>query len=98
MRLLPAALCLAAGLSTARAADAPALTKLTVEPAQVTLTHAGDAHRLLVTGHFADGTQRDLTRSARFAADNASVAVFEQGVVTPKAAGEARVQVTANGQ
>ncbi len=61
-------LLLAAGCWAASAATpAPAsLTKLTIEPAQVTLGNADQSVQLLVTAHLSDGTRRDVTRAAAY--------------------------------
>jgi hypothetical protein len=76
----------------------PQVAELTAEPAQVTLTHAGDSQRLLVTAKLPDGTLRDLTRAARYTAANPAVAaVSPEGIVTPRGAGQTTVQVSGPG-
>jgi hypothetical protein len=84
------------------AADGPAppakIVELTVEPAQLTLRHAGDRHGLLVTGKLTDGSLRDLTRLARYTVANPAVAtVSPEGVITPRAAGTTAIQVSGPG-
>src|SRR5205823_15071260 len=73
-------------MSVPTAAQAPLQAiELSVEPAQVALTHASDRQRLLVTGKFGDGSLRDLTRMARFACNNPAIAqVTPEGTIIPK--------------
>lgn len=96
-------LLLAAGCSAASAAmPAPAsLTKLTLEPAQITLGNADQSVQLLVTAHLTDGTQRDVTRSAVYSvpapkasAKGPAIVAITDGRITPQADGAASVQVT----
>src|SRR5262249_9162642 len=85
-------------LLTASAHAQPKVVALSAEPPQVTLTHADDQQRLLVTGRCADDSLRDLTRSVRYTSSNPAVAaVSPQGVVTPKTAGTAVIQVAGPG-
>jgi Protein of unknown function (DUF1553)/Protein of unknown function (DUF1549) len=107
MTVRPFGLLAACGLLLACAGTAPAQTPtplpnvaaLTAEPAQVTLSHADDRQRLLITGKFADDTLRDLTRSVQYASANPAVAeVSAEGVITPKTAGQTSVQVVLSGQ
>lgn len=81
------------------AAQAPEkLVELTAEPAQLTLSHAEDRHHILVTGKLADGTLRDLSRTARYVSNNPAIAeVSTAGVVTPKAAGQTTIQIQGEG-
>jgi len=73
----------------------PPATELSVEPLQVTLTHAEARQRLLVTGKLGDGSVRDFTRTAGFTSSNPAVAqVSPEGMLIPKAAGQAIIQVT----
>jgi hypothetical protein len=70
--------------------------ELSVEPAQVTLTHGEDRQRLLVTGKLADGSVRDLTRKARFTSSNPAVAdVGPDGTIQPRGPGQAVIQIVA---
>jgi hypothetical protein len=83
-------------MSVPIAAQAPLqATDLSIEPAQVTLTHASDRQRLLVTGKLGDGSLSDFTRMARFACNNPAIAqVTAEGTIIPKSAGQAIIQVT----
>lgn len=68
--------------------------KLVIEPDQLVLSGARSARQLLATGHYADGTVRDLTRSVRFESSDEKLAhVGEDGVVVPK--GDGKVRITA---
>ena len=83
------------------AAPAPAnLTKLTVEPAQVALGNADQSAQLLVTAHFSDGSQRDVTHVATYsvamakaAAKTPAVVTVKDGRIVPQADGATSVQV-----
>jgi len=80
-------------------AQAPAakLAELTAEPAAVTLRHAEDRQRLLVTGKLADGALRDFSRAAKYASSNPQVVrVSEEGIIAPVAVGQAAIQITAD--
>jgi hypothetical protein len=84
-------------LAAAAHAQTPRLAELAVEPAQVTLTHRLDEHRLLVTGKLPDDTPRDLTRSARYTSADPKVAtVSADGVVRPAGVGETSVEIAAS--
>jgi hypothetical protein len=83
-------------LAVAARAETPRLAELTVEPAQVTLTHRLDEHRLIVTGKLADDSERDLTRKARYTAADPKVAIVStEGVVRPVGPGETSVEIAA---
>jgi hypothetical protein len=93
-----AALLLGCALVPARAgADTP-LVRLTLEPAEVVLTGAGARQQLLVTGHYADGSVRDLTRSAALTTDRPDRVRLAGGVAHGLADGEARVTARAAGR
>jgi len=73
---------------------APALTGLQLDPPSMTLTHADDAHRLLVTGLYADGTTRDLTRAAQYTVADAKIATIDKGGrVTPGSTGSTSITI-----
>jgi hypothetical protein len=103
MLLLPVVMgYLLGGTSLLRAQNAAAPAKieqLAVEPAAVTLRHAEDRQRLLVSGTLADSSVRDLSRSAKYVSDNpAIVRVSDQGIVTPVAFGQATIEVSTSEQ
>ena len=106
-RLLVLALALATA-STLRAApptaaDRAALigqpTELVVAPAKVDLSGPRDVRQLVVTGKYADGTVRDLTRAADVSADQADVLSIGEGLFVRGAKnGTATLTVTAGGK
>jgi uncharacterized protein DUF1549/uncharacterized protein DUF1553/Big-like domain-containing protein len=73
-------------------AAAPAPVSVRVEPASVQLSGPEARVQLLVTGKFADGTERDLTRSARYLPD-ARLAVSPAGVASPRVDGKGQLKV-----
>ena len=80
--------------STATAEQPVKMTALTAEPAQVTLTHADDQQRLLITGKLADGSLRDRTRGVKYISGNSDIAaVSPQGLVMPKSVGQTTIEV-----
>jgi hypothetical protein len=78
----------------AQGADAP--VRLEVYPQTVALNSKRATTQLVVTGHFANGETRDLTRDARFTPSAAAVEVRE-GVAVPKQDGTCEVVVEAGG-
>jgi hypothetical protein len=99
MLLLPVVMGYLLGCTTLlRAQNSPAPTKieqLAVEPAAVTLRHAEDRQRLLVSGTLADSSIRDLSRSAKYISNNAAIArVNDQGIVAPVGVGQTTIEVS----
>jgi hypothetical protein len=95
MRLALLALASLAWPAPARAAEeAPA--RVEVYPAKVALGSRRATTQLVVTGHYAGGETRDLTRDATFAPSTAAVEVRD-GVVFPRKDGKAEIAVTAGG-
>src|SRR5437879_5367560 len=73
--------------------------RITVEPAEIALEGTRARQQVAVTGHFGDGSVRDLSGEARFQLDRIDVAsVSANGVVTPRSNGQARLHVEAAGQ
>jgi hypothetical protein len=73
--------------------------RVSVEPGEIHLTGAAARQQVAVTGHWADGSIRDLTAEAHFGMGSAGVAqVSATGVVTPVADGAALLRVEAEGQ
>jgi hypothetical protein len=93
---------------TARAADAadagpakpplPAIESLQLEPASLTLENARDGRLVLVWGVTKDGQRYDFTDAATFKADSAAVTIGADRYVSPAAAGDASVTITAEGK
>lgn len=88
-----ALLCSAAALQAAPAK----LTALQIDPPSITLTHAGDKHRIIVSGQFDDGTMRDLTRSAQYLPANPVIVSANAGILLPGAVGATQIEVRAGG-
>ena len=95
----PLALTLALAILCTRSAWAQeTIAQVTVEPATVTLTHADARQHLLVSAKLADGSYRDLTRSAQYASAHPAIAgVTAAGVVAPRGTGETVIQITLPG-
>lgn len=73
---------------------APKLTAISLDPPAIALLHGEDSHRVVVTGQYDDGTQRDLTRLAKYSIANALVAVVdERGIVSAKGTGDTMLEV-----
>src|SRR5262249_32852167 len=90
-------LILAVTVQPARADSVP--DRLSIEPGSIKLEGAQARQQVAVTGHFADGSVRDLTTVARFATEPIGIAdVSPIGVVTPKSAGQARLLAIASGR
>jgi hypothetical protein len=73
-------------------------TKLEVFPPQVKLLGARQEMQLVVTGHYADGTVQDLTRSVEYVTSAANVVTVESSVLKPHANGAAEITISAGGQ
>jgi hypothetical protein len=78
---------------------APAeLVRLTLEPAEVVLAGRGARQQFLVTGHYADGSVRDLTGATVFHTDRPDRLRLESGVAYALGDGEAVVTARAGGR
>jgi hypothetical protein len=76
----------------ASAGDVTGLTRLSVLPERVTIVGADRVQQLAITGHFADGTLRDVTGQASLrAGDGKVVKVGDRGLLLPQANGTAEV-------
>jgi len=94
MRRFSFLLALVAGLLGSTRALAQESLVLSVEPARLTLVHAGDEQRLIVTGKRQDGTVLDLTRLVRFDSSNPAIAaVGEEGMVRAVGVGETAIRI-----
>src|SRR5687768_2538875 len=74
-------------------ADPPRLTRIALDPPAITLSGAGARQQLLVTGHYDDGSVRDLTHQARYQSSRAEAAYVDGPVV--HAAGDGAAVVAA---
>ena len=83
------------------AADEPALeaivigqpTRIEVFPPAIKLSGPRSRMRLVVTGHYADGSVQDLTRVSQFASTSVNVAGVENAVLRPQQDGQAQLAV-----
>jgi hypothetical protein len=73
-------------------------SRLEVFPATVRLIGAGGRAQLVVTGHYADGGVRDLTRASQFASTAAEIVTIDEAVVRPHRDGAAQIAVVADGR
>ena len=74
-----------------------ALTELKVHPETLTLEHARDGRRVLVSGKTKDGTWVDVTPWAMLTPANATVKVHEDGYIFPESVGTTNIVVTVKG-
>jgi hypothetical protein len=73
-------------------------TSLRVQPATILLNGPRAQQQLVVTGHYADGTVRDLTAFADISLEGDAVTLNDEQVVLPKKNGAATVVIKAGGQ
>ena len=74
-------------------------SRISVEPSPIHLSGGRSRQQVAVTGHFADGTTRDLTSSADYQVEPPSLAqATPSGVVTPHAEGSGHLRVIAAGK
>src|SRR3712207_4730744 len=76
----------------------PAVESLQLEPASLTLLNARDSRQVLVWGVTKDGQRFDLSGDATFKAESAAISVGADRYVSPVAAGEGQVTVSAAGK
>ncbi len=74
-----------------------ALTKLRVHPESLTLEHARDGRRVLVSGKTKDGTWVDVTPWAVLTPATGAVKVHEDSYIFPMAVGATKIIVTVSG-
>ena len=85
-----------ANLTVSNASNGPSLTSVVVSPSS-TSVNAGAKQPFSATGHYSDGTTKDLTASAQWKSSNAAVASIDAaGVATGVAAGLAAITATAS--
>ncbi|MDX1945017.1 MAG: DUF1549 and DUF1553 domain-containing protein [Pirellulaceae bacterium] len=76
------------------AAETPAIISLAVEPAEIRLRHDDETVQLVVLATLADGSRRDVTREAKYAAKQPLIAVSPTGQISPQANGTTSLDVT----
>ena len=74
-----------------------ALAELKIHPESLTLEHARDGRRILVSGKTNDGTYVDVTPWATLTPATAAVKVHEDGYIFPMAVGTTKIGVTVSG-
>lgn len=77
--------------------EIPNITALKVHPEALTLAHARDGRRVLVSGRTQNGRWVDVTSWAVLAPTSAGVKVQEDGYIYPMMAGTTKVAVTVKG-
>lgn len=66
--------------------------RLTIDPPKIRLSGKRGYQQVLVTGHYADGTVRDLTRSVKYVSlEPKVVVVADTGIVTAASDGETKI-------
>jgi trimeric autotransporter adhesin len=77
---------------------AATLSGITVAPGNAGVTFGG-GHQFIATGTFSDGTQQDLTRTADWSANNASIATVSPfGFAAASGPGQTTIAATLNSQ
>lgn len=79
--------CAVLGACRGSAAEGEVWQRLEVYPAEVRLLGPRAEQRVVVLGVRADGTKRDVSRTAQWRMESEGVAVVEQGVVRPRGDG-----------
>ena len=78
-------------------AEVPTVQALKVHPESLTLEHARDGRRVLVSGKTKSGTWIDVTPWAALTPTSAGVKVHEDGYIFPMAVGTTKIAVTVKG-
>src|SRR5262249_14019126 len=73
-------------------------TRLEVFPPAVKLSGPRSRTQLVVTGHYADGSMRDLTRDSQFASTASDIVTAESSLVLPQHDGKANIAIIAGGR
>lgn len=82
--------------SAAQQASIVGLEQLEVQPTELNLSGPRSSAQLVVSGKFADGIVRDLTRSAEYRASNQ--VTIDHGFVTPVGNGSGSIEVRVGGK
>ncbi len=77
--------------------DIPEIKALKTHPESLTLEHARDGRRVLVSGQTKDGKWVDVTSSAVLKPTSEGVKVLEDGYIFPNSVGPATIKVTVKG-
>src|SRR5262245_52511773 len=73
-------------------------TRLEVFPPTIKLSGQRSRAQLVVTGHYADGSIRDLSRDSQFASTASDVVTAEGSLVLPQHDGKAEIAIIAGGR
>lgn len=84
-------LAVASPLAANEPSKAGPLARLSIEPDALVLVGAGARQQLLVTGHYRDGSVRDLTHVAEWRCDRADLLRLQEGIVCSLADGTAQL-------
>ncbi|MBC8164818.1 MAG: DUF1553 domain-containing protein [Bryobacteraceae bacterium] len=77
----------------------PRLARLEVYPGRFRILKKDQTQRIVVVGHYSDGSREDLTRLVRYTSNNeSSISVSAQGQLTAKQPGEATILIRTLGQ
>ena len=80
-------------------ADSPRLVRMEVFPRTFrVLENRDDRQRIVVVGHYSDGSQEDITQKVRYTATNESVSVSSSGEVQPQSDGQTTIVIRSLGQ
>jgi hypothetical protein len=75
-------------------AGEPELVRVAIEPPGTVLDGRRASAQLIATGHYADGTERDLTRQASWTSSDPAIAgVLASGFLEPRGDGQVEVRV-----
>ncbi|MBT4846160.1 MAG: hypothetical protein HON92_12090, partial [Planctomycetaceae bacterium] len=88
-------LCLAS--APASAAKKVKLLQVEVFPPAIVLDGVREESQLVITGHYSDGSIRDLTREAELTSTNEQVAALQGSVVVPVGNGSADINIKVTG-
>ena len=81
------------------APGSPRLTRMEVFPRNFrVLNSKEERQRIVVVGHYSDGSQEDISRKVRYTSNDESVTVSDQGEIAPKADGQATILIRSLGQ
>ncbi len=81
------------------AAGSPRLTRMEVFPNRFrVLSGKGEKQRIVVVGHYSDGSEEDISRSVRYTAGDDTIAVSPEGEIRGRKNGQATVLIRSLGQ
>src|SRR5260221_164675 len=91
----PMRLLILTSISTALLAAPPIPKSISIQPVNPLLFGQGATQTLVVVGHYADGSEREIDEQSQFSSAKTSVATVDShGVITAHASGGAPIHVT----